>query len=336
MSTIKDVARLAGVSTATVSLALNGKPVNEATRRLVKSCAKKLNYVPNRSGRTLITGKSSTILLVILNSVKYTNLVADTTFFYNYIEGLLEIATEHGYSLTFDVKNWEDDDLDEYFHRKIQGKGIDGIIIIPQFMRPYSFLEVLGDFPVVFLNSYLKGERISSLYVDNYWGGRLVAQYFQRCGFRKIGFINGPEEHYDASERKRGFFDVLGTSHNIIEAFGDWSARSGYEAAGRILSQRKVDALFCGNDFMASGVMRYLYTHLLEIPGDVSIIGYDNTSLSSSLYPRLSTVDGQLREIGKGLGYLLFSLLNSNSISVAQFPVIKPKLVIRESSRPYG
>ncbi|NQT59730.1 MAG: LacI family DNA-binding transcriptional regulator [Bacteroidetes bacterium] len=337
MSTLKDVAALAGVSPATVSLALNGKSVGEETRRLVVDCAKQLNYVPNRIGQTLITGKTHTILMVILNSTRYTNLVVDTTFFYNYIEGVLESAGKHGYSVTFDVRNWEDPDLDDFFYQKVHGKSVDGIIIIPQYERHMSFLKILDGFPFVVLNSHLTDEKITSFRVDNYLGGRLVARYMQKCGFKSIAFINGPEEHYDASERRRGFFDVFnseaGTDPDIIEDSGDWTIRCGYEAAVRIFEKKQVEALFCGNDFMASGVLRYLYKQGLRVPEDVSLIGYDNMGLSKAIYPRLTTVDGRLPDIGFGLGELLLSRIGVTSID-QPVEMLKPKLIIRESTKP--
>jgi DNA-binding LacI/PurR family transcriptional regulator len=337
MSTLKEVAALAGVSPATVSLALNGKPVNEETRRLVISCAKQLNYVPNRIGRTLITGKTHTILMVILNSTRYTNLVVDTTFFYNYIEGVLESAGKLGYSVTFDVRNWEDPDLEDYFYQKVHGKSVDGIIIIPQYERPMPFLNILDGFPFVILNSHIQDEKIASFRVDNYLGGRLVALYMQKCGYKSIAFINGPEEHYDASERKRGFFDVFQitneTNTDIIEDSGDWTIRCGFEAAERIFAEKQVDAVFCGNDFMASGVLRYLCKQGLRVPEDVSLIGYDNMGLAKAIYPRLTTVDGRLPEIGFGLGEMLLSHIEGTAVKEPSEP-LKPKLIIRESSRP--
>ncbi|MBI9104314.1 MAG: LacI family DNA-binding transcriptional regulator [Spirochaetales bacterium] len=336
MSTLKDVASLAGVSPATASLALNGKPVNEDTRRLVMDCAKQLNYVANKIGKTLITGKSNTILLLLLNSTKYANLVVDTTFFYYYIEGVLEAAGERGYSLVFDVRNWEDADLDDYFYAKVHDKSVDGIIIIPQFTRPYPFIDVLGDFPYVVLNSHLSDVRTASFNVDNHLGGKVIAEYMGRCGFKDIAFINGPAEHYDAMERRRGFFDVIENSDStvkaIIEGHGDWTIRSGYEAAETIFKKKKVEAIFCGNDFMASGVLRYLSENGYRVPDDVSIIGYDNIGLSRAIYPRLSTVDGYLSEIGKGLGNLLFAKIGKENDF--ENPVLKPRLVIRESSKP--
>lgn len=336
MSTLKDVALMAGVSPATASLAINGKPVNEETRRLVLDCARQLNYVPNKIGQTLITGKSNTILMVLLNSTKYANLVVDTTFFYDYIEGVLEAAGEYGYSVVFDVRNWEDPDLNDYFYAKVHDKSVDGIIIIPQYIRPYSFLKILDGFPSVILNSHLKDANITSFCIDNYQGGRIVAEYMLKCGFTNIAFINGPKEHFDAQERRRGFFDVIRSKKpvipDIIERDGDWTIRSGFEAAEEIFKKDSVEAVFCGNDIMTSGVLRFLYQNGFHVPDDVSLIGYDNMGLSRAIYPRLTTVDGLLHEIGLSLGNLLLSKIGI--LKEYETSVLKPKLIVRESSKP--
>ncbi len=336
MSTLKDVASMAGVSPATASLAINGKSVNEKTRKRVLDCATKLNYVPNKIGQTLITGKSNTIHLVILNSSKYANLVVDTSFFYYYIEGVLEAASAQGYSVTFDVRNWEDPDLKEYFYSMAHGKSVDGIIIIPQYIRPYMFSEILGDFPCVILNPHTDEGNFESFCINNYLGGCILAEYMKTCGFSDIAFINGPEEHFDASQRRKGFFDIISSSGSsgivIAEEHGDWTIRSGYEAAGSIFKKKRVEAVFCGNDYMASGVFRFLSQNGYKVPEDVSLIGYDNVGLSRAVYPRLTTVDSFLSETGLGMGNLL--LRKIGAIKKEQPAILTPKLIIRESSKP--
>ena len=333
MSTLKEVARLAGVSIATASLALNGKAVNEDTRKLVLVCAKKLNYIPNRIGQTLSTGKSYTLHIVILNSTKYSNLVVDTTFFYSYIEGALEVAGTYGYSVTFDVQNWENPHLNDYFQQKVQSHTVDGIIIIPQYMRPFTFLDVLEGFPYIILNSHIQSPGIHTFNIDNYLGGTLLAEYMKTCNYSIIGFINGPKEHFDASERRRGFFDIMEKQNTtILEAHGDWTIRSGFEAVEKIFKKNdKVEAIFCGNDFMASGVLRYLLQHDIKVPQSISLIGYDNTVISKAVYPRLTTIDGKLYEIGCGLGLALLEQLGVTDEKQSDRLLI-PKLIIRESS----
>ena len=121
MVTLKDVAEFSGVSTATVSLALNGGPVNAKTRARVIEAARKLNYVPNAIGRSLITGRTGNILLLTLTSDLHTDTVRKTSLFYYILEGILSIANEHKYGVRFDVKGHDDPGLAEYFERLVGG-----------------------------------------------------------------------------------------------------------------------------------------------------------------------------------------------------------------------
>ncbi len=336
MSTLKDVAALAGVSPATASLALNGKTVNEDTRKLVLECARKLKYFPNRIGQTLITGESRRILMVILNSTRHSNILLNTTFFYYYIEGLLEVAGRHGYSVSLDVRDWEDPELDTYFAQNAHGKSIDGIIVIPQYIRDYDFIEALGDLPRVVLNPCQDvHETTVSLSVNNKLGGELVAEHLIDLGMSSVGFINGPEDHYDAQQRKNGFMTVVenspGTINDILHASGDWTVESGYQAAGSILKDKKVDAIFCGNDFMAAGAYQFLYDNGYSIPDDISLIGYDNSVISTVVHPRLTTIDGRLFEIGSSLGLLLMSRLGATEVETPTS--MEPFIVVRDSTR---
>lgn len=180
MANLKDVAKLAGVSVATASQALNGKSVNEGTRKKVRECARMLHYVPNRRGQSLITGKSNTIHLVIFNSQRYPDFVTGSTFFYNYIMGILLESKKKGYSLSMEIKIYEDPDLDEYFRIKCSDKSADGIIVVPQFVQSYSFLPYLTTIPHVILNPCISDSRVNALVVDHELGGRIVAEAFGR------------------------------------------------------------------------------------------------------------------------------------------------------------
>src|SRR5690606_14825486 len=128
MATLKDVAALAGVSTATVSLALNGGPVNEKTRETVRKAARQLNYFPNKIGRMLNSGRSNTIELVILTSGAVPNIARRTSLFYYLMEGVLAVADENNLAMRFAVKSYEDDDVNAYFSELVGGRTVEGVI----------------------------------------------------------------------------------------------------------------------------------------------------------------------------------------------------------------
>jgi len=333
-----DVARLAGVSKATASLALNGKRVGEATRARVIACAKKLSYVPNRIGRTLSTGKSGTIQLLVVNSVKYINFFREISFFYHIVEGLLTAAESREYSLHFDVKNWEDETLAEYIDMKARDRSIDGMIIVPQFIRHYGFLSVLRKrgLPYVILDPCIGDEDINSVRMDNFYGGKLVADLFISHGFVDLALVNGPRDHYDGSERERGFKDALAEqglrlTKNMVY-FGDFSMMSGYRGMEAILLAGRPRAVFCANDYMAAGALRCLNLHGFKVPEDTALVGYDNTEVASTLFPQLTTVDNKMYELGKALAEELFAVIGGNRPTEGW--VLQPELIVRETC-PY-
>jgi DNA-binding LacI/PurR family transcriptional regulator len=145
MATLKEVADLAGVSIATASMSLNQGAVKESTRKRVLDCAKLLNYVPNRIGRTLNTGKSNTIALLMMTSVQYADIVHKTSLFYYLQQGVLQVVDRANYSLRLEVKAHEDPGLGDYFERVIGDKTLDGIIIVPQYRRDYPFISLRHD-----------------------------------------------------------------------------------------------------------------------------------------------------------------------------------------------
>jgi len=334
--TLKDVAQLAGVSISTASLSLTGKPVSEKTREKVIACAKKLNYVPNIIGRTLITGKSNTIELVIMSTAKHIKIVTNTTLYHYLISGILSITEKQGYSLKFDTKTYEDEELFQYFRQKTMDKSIDAIIVIPQYLKNYSFISLFknNSFPYILLcPSFVNDGNINFIDMDNYYGGYLVADCFIERGFTEIAFINGPQNHLDAIERERGFNDTLNRKNIHIrlgaKKYGDFTIASGHQHMAEILKVFQPEAVFCGNDYMAAGAIRCLHETGLRVPEDVSIIGYDNHDLTEALYPTLTSVDNKFESLGVHLATEIFKLIEDPSNVVRNH--IKPELILRNS-----
>jgi DNA-binding LacI/PurR family transcriptional regulator len=333
MATLKDVAELAGVSVGTASMALNQGEVKESTRQRVLECAKRLNYIPNRIGRTLNTGKSNAIALLMMTSVKYADIVHKTSLFYYLQQGVLAVVDQANYSLRLDVKAHEDPDLLDYFERVIGDRTLDGIIIVPQYRRDYPFIYPLRQrsFPYVMMRPACFGTDVNYVDLDNYHGGQLVAQRFAQRGCRRVAMINGPETHVDAIERERGFFEGLVAVgvKKVTKRYGDFTIPSGTAAMESVLKEFTPDAVFCANDYMAAGAMKVLRGRGLLVPGDVAVVGYDNTDLCLALDPTLTTVDYRAAEVGRCLASELLALITGKARSVGM--VIRPFLVERES-----
>lgn len=333
MATLKELADLAGVSIATASTALNGGPVKESTRKRVLDYARRLNYVPNRIGRTLNTGKSNTIALLMMTSTEYADIVHKTSLFYYLQQGVLAVVHGAGYSLRLEVKAHEDPDLSNYFEQIIGDKTLDGIIIVPQYRRDYPFLYPLQKhgFPYVMMRPACFGRDVNHLDLENYQGGQMVAQLFAQRGCSKVAMINGPETHVDAIERERGFFEGLLAAgiKKVTKRYGDFTVPSGSIAMKSIMKEFTPDAIFCANDYMAAGAMKVLRANRLKIPSDVAVVGYDNTDLCLALDPTLTTVDYQAEEVGRCLALGLLDLVGGKVKSLAM--TVRPVLVERES-----
>lgn len=333
MANLKDVAALAGVSTATVSLALNGGPVNAKTRQTVLKAARQLNYVPNKIGRMLSKGRSNTIEMVVMTVSDFPDVVRKTALFYYMMEGVLAVADQHGFGVRFAVKSHDDSNIGQYFAEIVGSRTVDGVIVIPQFARDYRFTNILRDakYPNVLLRPARFGEDINHVDMGNYEGGKLVADLVIGAGARRIGIINGPAIHVDAIERERGFTASLLDQGAVIVAkqYGDFTIESGYTAMQHIAERVIPDAVFCANDYMAAGALNYLRSINISVPEQVALIGYDNNDVAIATDPQLTTVDNRFFDLGQVLAEEVISLIHGKDERVSR--LVLPKLTLRRS-----
>jgi DNA-binding LacI/PurR family transcriptional regulator len=339
MANLKEVAELAGVSIATASLVLRGGGnIRESTRIRVLTCAKRLSYTPNQIGRTLNTGKANAIALLMMTSVSSADIVRGTSLFYHLVRGVLSVVDEAKHGLRLDVKSHEDPDLMQYFEQVVGGRSLDGIIIVPQFVRDYAFIHTLkkNNFPYVLMRPASFGRDINYVDLQSDYGAQLVAELFAKQGRRRVAMINGPAQHLDAVEREKGFMQGLaGTGlDRLTIRYGDFTIPSGIAAMKDILREFTPDAVFCANDYMAAGAMKVLAESKLRVPEDVAIVGYDNTDICIGLTPTLTTIDYRAEEVGRCLAQELLALIEGNVSSVQK--AIRPFLVERESHGPNG
>ncbi len=337
MATLKDVAALAGVSTATVSLALNGGPVNEKTRETVKRAAEQLNYFPNKIGRMLNSGRSNTIELVILTSRAVPDIVRRTSLFHYLMEGILAVADENNLSMRFAVKSCEDDDVNGYFSELVGGRTVEGVIVVPQFAQATGFVQTLerAGFPFIVLRPAAFGTDVSYVDMGNYEGARTVAELLVASGARRLGIINGPASHVDAIERERGFTDALLDAGAALVARinGAFTIDSGFQAMAQLAARQTLpEAIFCGNDYMAAGAIKYLHGAGIRVPDDIAIVGYDNNDVAEALEPELTTIDDRFYDLGHALATNLLGLIKAPRDRLQT--VVQPKLVLRRSHAP--
>lgn len=349
-ATLKDVAQLAGVSLTTASHAMNGKPVNENTRVKVLEAAKKLKYHTSAIGRNLITNRSNTIGMFIINSKRVKDMTEEISYYYAMLKGALSSIQQHDYVFNFEVIDWEDIEDGSFIAKKVFSRAIDGMILVPQFMYHYSFMTLLEEekFPYVIINPSIGIRPENTVRIDNYRGGYLAADHLLSLGHKDIAIINGPENHKDSYDREKGFLSRLLESgirydRNHV-AYSDFTNNGGYEAAREILRNtgKKPSAIFCANDYMASGAMAAIYESGLKVPADMSVLGYDDTDIARCIYPGLSTIRSAVKELGFLAAERVLELVerrNRNSdIKDGLAPeeiVLAPELIVRGSTSVY-
>ncbi len=347
-ATLKDVAALAGVSLTTASHALNDKPVNEHTREKVNAAAKKLKYHTSAIGRNLITNKSNTIGMFIINSNRTTDMTEEISYYYAMLKGALSSIQQHDYVFNFEVVYWEDIDDKNFIAKKVFSRAIDGMILVPQFMYHYSFMSLLEEekFPYVIINPSISIRPENTVRIDNYRGGYLAADYLLSLGHKDMTFINGPENHKDSYDRERGFLSRLLESgfrfdrNNIV--YSDFTNEGGYAAAKELLTNagRRPTAIFCSNDYMASGAMTAVSEAGLKVPGDMSLMGYDDTDIARCIYPGLTTMRSAVKELGFMAAERVLELVdrrgnNPEELTALGEIVLEPTLVKRGSTAQF-
>ncbi len=341
-ATLKDVAALAGVSLTTASHALNGKQVNAQTREKVLEAAKKLKYHTSAIGRNLITNKSNTIGMFILNSKKSRDMTEEISYYYAMIKGALTSIRQHEYVFNFEALYWEELEDKDFIAKKVFSRSIDGMILVPQFMYHYSFLSLLEEerFPYVVINPNTGIKSESSVKIDNYRGGYLAAEHLLTLGHENIAIINGPDNHTDAYEREKGFLSRLLESgikydrNNII--YADFTHDGGYYAAKRLLEKKSSlpTAIFCSNDYMASGVITAVVEAGMKVPEDISLVGYDDIDIARCVNPKLTTIQSPVKDVGFIAAERVIDLVGKKEAKTGLKEIIlEPSLIVRASTR---
>ncbi len=304
MVNMHKIAALAGVSIATVSRALNNSgPVKEATRARILQLASEYQYKPNPIARSLSTQQTDTIGLILPE-------MADE-FFMDIIRGVDEEAYRAKRFLLVSSFHTERDIAETLLEFMGSGRA-DGVIL----MAPEGKNGLINTLrrsrrPMVLLNPPPEAEEFVYFKINNFQGAVAVLEHLFGHGFRRIGMITGPRGNSDAEERLNGCREAL-HHHDLPlhEQFiipGDFSARSGYYAFMRLMSQReKPEAIFAANDMMAMGAYQAARSLHLRIPQDVALAGFDDIFLSQLLTPRLTTVHVPIAELAsKAVRYLL-------------------------------
>ena len=321
-----DVARLAGVSHQTVSRVLNDHPnVRPQTRETVLAAISELGYRPNAAARTLVTRRTGTLGVISF----------DTTFFgpSSMLYAIEGAAQDSYFVVIASLQSLDRGSVLEAVDRFV-GQGVEGIIVIAPLTSAVSALgDCAGDIPLVAVGCGTHAP-LTSVAVDNAAGGALATRYLLGLGHETVHHIAGPASWLDAYERIAGWRQALQETQAPEPAIlaGDWSSASGYEIGNQLAADDRVTAVFCANDPMALGVLRALSEHGRRVPGDVSVVGFDDIPDSAYFLPPLTTVRQNFGELGRRALAALVDLINGRDPS--SLAPVTPRLVVRSSTGP--
>lgn len=329
--TIKDIARMAGVSTATVSKVLNGKDekISDRTRNRIFELVDEYNYVPNRIASSLVTKKTKTLGLIIPNIAN--------PFFPEIARGAEDLANERGYNLI--LCNTDDHlEKEETYIDMLEEKMVDGIIFTASSQRKDK-LERLSKVkvPVITVDREVEGLATQGMIVvDNVYGAYEAVHYLVEAGYSKIVHITGPMSSKPARDRLEGMKQALsekGLTLSSDQLFsGDFKSEWGYEAVNQLINEgTSFDAVFCGNDLIAIGVLKALREHRLKVPADIGLVGFDDIYMAKMLEPELTTVAQPNYEMGYKSAEMLIDMIE-NKLKEATPVVLNTRLIVRKST----
>jgi LacI family transcriptional regulator, galactose operon repressor len=324
--TIRDVAREARVSVASVSRALNGSDsVHEDTRRRIVGIAARLRYIPHGAARSLSTRRTQTIGALL------PDLFGE--FFSELIRGIDLAARSRGLHLLVSSSHGDAKEAAAAL-RAMQGR-VDGLLI----MSPHVDADFLHDnlpdsLPAVLMNTAMENANYSTLNIDNYGGAYAMTQHLIERGHRSIAFIAGPDGNFDAGERLNGYRHALARSGVKIEPQvlqGDFTEESGYRAGQQLLAAKRPDAVFASNDMMAIGCLFALTEAGVEVPRDIALAGFDDIPIARYVSPPLTTVRVRIADLGRNAMERLAAQLDKTEATQSLARTLCSEIVVRAS-----
>ncbi|CAG9620532.1 LacI family DNA-binding transcriptional regulator [Sutcliffiella rhizosphaerae] len=333
MTTIKDIARVAGVSVTTVSRALNGySDVNPKTRKRIQEVAKELNYSPNTVARSLVMKKSKTIGLLVSDMNREG--VKDN-FTFEVLCGINEASAYSEYDLVL-FSTTSSKQNEKTYTQLCRERRVDGVIL--QGIKtddPYLQEVVDSDIPCVLVDIPMESQTVGYVTTDNIDGAKKAVNHLISCGHKNIAMINGHEKADVSIRRLRGYREALEqndlTFHPDWLVNGDFKEDEAEKVAKKLLKQYpEISAIFCASDLMALGVLKAAKWLGRKIPEDLAVIGYDDITLAAYSTPSLSTIRQDKFNLGFEAAVLLIDMLEGKKQIHSR--IIDTELIIREST----
>ncbi|MGA8205213.1 MAG: LacI family DNA-binding transcriptional regulator [Woeseiaceae bacterium] len=332
--TISDVARKAGVSPMTVSRVINGEShVREVTRSRVRDAIRALGYAPNPAARSLAGASQVHIAMLYANPSAY---IAEFLF------GGLEQARRQ--NCQFIVEKCVDGpDIAAEIRRIVSG-GVDGILLAPPLADSERLIDLLEaeDIPSVLVTSSRVRDNVSAVSIDDYRAARQMTEHLMSLGHRRIGFLKGHPNQAASERRLAGFRDALAAGRlscpDELIAQGLFTYRSGLDAAEQLLSlDERPTAVFASNDDMAAATVAVAHRHHLDVPGDLTVCGFDDTPLATTIWPELTTIHQPIAKLSRAAADLLIRKIRARragKVQQSKHLVLDYTLVRRHSDAP--
>ncbi len=328
--TLKDVARKARVSTATVSRVLNGVgPIKSSTRKRVLSAIQELKYRPNLHARALAAGHSRTLGMVVSN--------LSNPFFLDIFQALEAAARLKGYDVMVSSTDYDRERLASTVHAMLS-RQLAGLALVVSETEPELIKELEDSaIPVVFYDVGVGGKNCTNIKMNYEAGMQTVIEYLHHLGHRRMAFVGHHVSLGPLRERQESFLDMIRSKlrdSDFVSVAGSDSPAGGQAAAQEILNSGfHPTAILCVNDFTAMGVLAELREHGIQVPRDMSVTGFDNISLAQFVSPPLTTVNTPRARIGELMFEALQPASAQNTVRGREIS-IKPELVIRETTGP--
>lgn len=330
---MKDIAADLGISLVTVSKALRNHPdISKKTRERVYARVKELNYRPNLAARSLVTGRSSLIGLIVPDLMH--------PFFADVAKGLSAVLREHGYFLVLSSSE-EDATLEEQEIEHMLAHRLDALVVASCQKTPEALRRVQqGDTPLILLDRYYEGFDAHFVGSDDYNAGKIATEHLLSIGCKRIAHIQGPDNS-PGNRRLKGFLDTL-RKHDIsvppeyivkagsVDVDGD---KHGVDALKALFALRKPpDGIFCFNDVIATGVIQQAVEQGTAVPEELAVIGCGNLHFDTLIRVQLSSMDQRSNEIGRRTGKLILELVAEDASRESRKIVLQASLAPRAST----
>lgn len=327
MSTIKDVAKKAGVSVATVSRVINDKgKISDNTKLKVNKAIMELSYKPNTIARSLSNRRSNIVSLIVPT--------VNNPFFPELTRAVEDEAQANGYNVLLCNTDDKREKLEQYLDiastRYVDGIIIDSNNITKEDLEKTRKLKI----PVILIDRIIKEKDYPFIAVKNREGARIATKHLLEVGCKRIGHIQGPENENTSIQRLWGYQDIVSDLPWFNRSWigkGEFSIRSGYKIAKELFTRHQdIDGIFAANDLIAIGALKAAYEWGKRVPNDISIVGFDGIDMSEATVPSITTIRQPIYEIGKlSMKELIKAMENKGEM---QSYTLDVELEIREST----